>query len=99
MVLERPFSRDINTAPETCMIALKNRLFPFLMKTPQKKDQNVLCVPRCRMTAVTLKSNLPQNKNLEAKDNRLINLIYRLPCFLFKPKANVLKVLKKLKWF
>lgn len=78
---------------------LKEQALPISDEDTSKKDQNVLCIPRCRMTAVTLKLNLPQNKNLEAKDNRLINLIYRLPCFLFKPKANVLKVLKKLKWF
>lgn len=78
---------------------LKEQALPISDEDTSKKDQNVLSIPRCRMTAVTLKLNLPQNKNSEAKDNRLINLIYRLPCFLFKPKANVLKVLKKLKWF
>lgn len=89
MVLETPLVRDINTTPEMCMIALKSRFFPFLMKTPQKKAK-MFCVPGYRITEVKFVV-LHQNKNLEAKDNRSTNLIYGLPCFFLKAKANVLK--------
>lgn len=37
VVLEIPLGRDINTTPEMYIFVLKSRLFPFLMKTPQKK--------------------------------------------------------------